>query len=81
MRSTTCSGYFVTKNYYRKKIEDMRTVGFNGQFYAQNSHMAEDDYRFPDNDLLSLWEGNYSQILVNAKILKEKAEYFLNVYV
>lgn len=55
------------------KIQDMRTAGFYVRFFAQNSYIVEDRYRFPDNDLLSLWEGNYIRILKNAKIIKEKS--------
>ena len=60
------------------KIQDMRPPGFLVQFFAQNSYIVEDRYRFPDNDMLSIWEGNYIRILKNAKIIKEKSVYLEN---
>lgn len=55
------------------KIQDMRPAGFFVQFFAQNSYIVEDRYRFPHNDFLALWNGSYTKILANTKIVQEKS--------
>ncbi|MDL2244708.1 SusD/RagB family nutrient-binding outer membrane lipoprotein, partial [Parabacteroides sp. OttesenSCG-928-J18] len=60
------------------KIQDLRPAGFFVQFFAQNNYIVEDRYRFPDNDMLSLWEGCYIRVLKNAKIIHEKSVYLEN---
>lgn len=60
------------------KIQDMRTAGLYVRFFAQNSYIVEDRFRFPDNDLLTLWEGNYIRILENSRIIREKSTGYEN---